>query len=217
MKTLKLNSDKLWFTSDTHLHHANIIGFCNRPFNNIAHMDRTIIDNWNSVVQPDDIVVHGGDFCWGDTKMWLYFLDQLQGIKILVRGNHDKDGTYPKTKFQMIYEILNILVADPETKEGQRITVCHYPMLSWYQSHRGAWQLFGHWHNSKIKAPDEKGNNLLSANVEVVDYVKEEHIYMERTRPTQYDIGVDGNNFTPISYNQVKKIILNKIDSQRGV
>jgi len=212
MKTLKFeNPDKLWFTSDLHLHHENIIKFCNRPFKNVGHMDRTIIDNWNSVVQKDDYIIIAGDFCWGSTKMWLYFLDQLQGIKILVRGNHDKDGTYPKTKFQMVYELLNILVKDPDAKEGnQRITICHYPMLSWYQSHRGAWQAFGHWHSNTIAVPDDEGNNLLEANKEVADYVKEEYSCMKFLRPTQYDVGIDGNNFYPVSYNNLKKIITSK-------
>jgi len=178
-------------------------------------MDRTIIDNWNSVVSKDDYIIHAGDFCWGDTKMWLYFLDQLSGIKILVHGNHDKDGTIPKNRFQMVYEILNIRVIDPEIKGGeQRITICHYPMLSWYQSHRGAWQLFGHWHNFKIAAPTEDNKNIMECNLDVAEYVKEEYLYMNRIRPGQYDVGTDGNDFTPISYKQIKKIILKNLASR---
>jgi calcineurin-like phosphoesterase family protein len=58
--------------------------------------------------------------------------------------------------------------------------------------------------------PDDEGNNLLEANKEVADYVKEEHSCMKFLRPTQYDVGVDGNNFYPVSYNNLKKIITSK-------
>jgi calcineurin-like phosphoesterase family protein len=76
---------------------------------------------------------------------------------------------------------LDILVSDPEIKDGQRVTLCHYPMLSWYQSHRGAWQLFGHVHG-RLDGSD-------------------------KIMPTQLDIGVDSHNFTPLSWIEVKTII----------
>jgi calcineurin-like phosphoesterase family protein len=53
---------KYYFTSDNHFGHKNIINYCNRPFNNIEHMHQEMIDRWNSVVNPEDIVFHLGDF-----------------------------------------------------------------------------------------------------------------------------------------------------------
>lgn len=61
----KFDGSRVFFTSDTHFNHTNIIRFCNRPFKDVAHMNETIIANWNSVVGPDDIIFHLGDFLFG--------------------------------------------------------------------------------------------------------------------------------------------------------
>ena len=52
-------------------------------------MDETIINNWNSKVNKDDQVFILGDFCWGKEDQWIEYLQQLKGIKTLIRGNHD--------------------------------------------------------------------------------------------------------------------------------
>ena len=58
----KFDGDKVFFTSDTHFYHANIINFCKRPFANVETMNEALIENWNAVVGVDDIVFHLGDF-----------------------------------------------------------------------------------------------------------------------------------------------------------
>lgn len=50
----KFDGSRVFFTSDTHFNHTNIIRFCNRPFKDVTHMNETIIANWNSVVGPDE-------------------------------------------------------------------------------------------------------------------------------------------------------------------
>jgi len=203
MKTLYIeNKDKLYFTSDPHYGHANIIKFCNRPFNSFQEMNDILINNWNNIIREDDLCFILGDFSMWGKQAWNNILDRLMGRKILIMGNHDKDKNIPIERFEIVTDgFLNIRVKDDDKdKDGQRITLCHYPMLSWYQSHKGSWQLFGHWHNKKVREAIE--------NVEVATYVKEEHLYMDKTRWNQYDVGVDGNNFTPISYLEVKKRIL---------
>lgn len=202
MKTLKFtNSEKLFFTSDLHLGHEGIIHHCNRPFSSVEEMDEMIIYNWNRTISKEDIVFILGDFCWRTGNVEKY-IKQLTGTKILVLGNHDLSKKYPGMILHDGY--VNIRVIDPDGVDGresgyQRLTLCHYPMLSWYQSHRGAWQLFGHWHNATVKS---------ESNIEeVTEYVKEEHLYMDRTRWNQYDVGVDGNNFVPIPYHEIKRII----------
>ena len=57
----KFDGSKVFFTSDTHFYHGNIIRFCNRPFKDVDMMNETIISNWNNTVGQDDIVFHLGD------------------------------------------------------------------------------------------------------------------------------------------------------------
>ena len=51
----KFNGSGVFFTSDTHFNHTNIIRFCSRPFKDVEHMNETLIANWNRVVGPDNI------------------------------------------------------------------------------------------------------------------------------------------------------------------
>lgn len=180
---LDINEANVFFTSDSHLQHKNIIKYCNRPFKTVRDMDSALVKNWNAVVGPEDIVFHAGDFCFGSKTSWAYLLDALNGTKYLAAGNHDVNIT--PDKFVDVQQRFNIrIMGDPEiASDGQRITVDHYPMLSWYQSHRGSWQLYGHVHGG------------LSNKGEM------------RTTPNQLDIGVDVHSFEPISYETVKEII----------
>ncbi len=82
---------KVFFTSDTHFSHANIIRYCGRPYRSVEEMNRDMIARWNAVVQPEDTVFHLGDFALGEVEEWPAILAQLNGAKkILVRGNHDR-------------------------------------------------------------------------------------------------------------------------------
>ena len=80
---------KVFFTSDTHFNHANILKFCDRPFKNVEEMNETIIVNWNKVIGKDDTVFHLGDFCLGGSAEWTKILDRLNGKIHLIVGNHD--------------------------------------------------------------------------------------------------------------------------------
>ena len=81
---------KLYVTSDTHFNHKNIIKYCNRPFNDVYEMNETLINNWNSVVTPEDIIYHLGDFGFGTKEELQEIFDRLNGYKYLIMGNHDR-------------------------------------------------------------------------------------------------------------------------------
>lgn len=187
MKTIKLNVENtnIFFTSDPHFNHENIIKYCSRPFTSVEEMNKTMKDNWNRVIGKDDIVFITGDFLFrGGKGAWVHMLNTLNGIKYLVQGNHDRHGNIPTNMFEKVSPMMNILImGDEEIPEGQRISLCHYPMISWYQSHRGAWQLYGHVHGGFSNKSNSK------------------------TTPNQLDVGVDVHNFTPITYQEVKTII----------
>src|SRR4051812_42588376 len=79
-----------WFTSDTHYHHKNIIKYSNRPFANVQEMNEAIINNFNSVVKPGDLVYHLGDFGFCTIDQADQILSRLNGRKYFIWGNHDK-------------------------------------------------------------------------------------------------------------------------------
>ena len=62
----KFDGSKVYFTSDTHFYHSNIIGFCKRPFKNVEDMNETLIENWNRVVGQMISCFIWGIFAWED-------------------------------------------------------------------------------------------------------------------------------------------------------
>jgi len=83
----------LFLISDTHFGHAKFLTFKTasgeliRKFDSVEQMDQTMIDNWNKVVNKNDQVYHLGDVVIN--RKFLQVLDQLNGKKVLIRGNHD--------------------------------------------------------------------------------------------------------------------------------
>lgn len=80
---------KTWLIADTHLDHRNIIKYCHRPFKSVDEMNETIVRNWNQVVSSGDCVLFLGDLAF---RRFDYWLGKLNGEKVIIRGNHDKQG-----------------------------------------------------------------------------------------------------------------------------
>lgn len=79
--------------SDHHFFHENIIRYCGRPFRDLDHMHRMMINDWNEVVSPNDIAILLGDlFCGGSSEQMIEIIQQMNGRKILITGNHDRKG-----------------------------------------------------------------------------------------------------------------------------
>ena len=173
-----------YFTSDLHFCHKNIIKYSNRPFRDVYHMNTELIANWNNIVQPDDNVYIVGDVSFGAPDETNTILNQLQGALYLVKGNHDKAIEKQHSKyFRWIKDIASIMIDDADVKGGkQSIVLCHYAMRVWERSHYGAWHLYGHSHGS---LPDDPHS-------------------------LSFDVGVDSHNYSPISYEQVKRIMSKK-------
>lgn len=81
---------KTFLISDTHFWHYNIIRYCNRPFVTVEEMNESLINNWNNVVSPNDIVWHLGDFSSGTLAQIKEIFNRLNGQINLLIGNHDK-------------------------------------------------------------------------------------------------------------------------------
>jgi calcineurin-like phosphoesterase family protein len=139
-----------FFVSDTHFGHANVIKYCDRPFESVEGMNRTLVANWNSVVQQDDIVYHTGDFSFMNEKETEKVIQQLNGRKHLIRGNHDKmfkksDALHKYFESVSDYKEIHVHLKDGSS---QMIVLCHFPMITWHKIHRGSWMIHGHCHGN---------------------------------------------------------------------
>lgn len=191
------NGDGIWFTSDLHFFHKNILKYCGRPFSDVEGMNDGLVKNWNSVVLGEDIVFILGDVGLGSRKKIIEFLKQLNGRKVLVIGNHDHEYLGHED-FEEVFECIlyqsYILIGE------QKIYLNHFPLLCFDGADKECnptWQLFGHVHS---KEGNMDGNE------------KERLAYCY---PTQYDVGVDNNDYFPISFDEVKKKIENRINVDR--
>lgn len=137
----------IYFTSDTHFHHDNILVYCNRPYSSVDEMNTGIIDIWNSIVKPNDIVYHLGDFSFkGYWKGIAEVLVNLNGRINVVPGNHDG-----KALRKAAEEVRNttILPRFHSIKDnGDRFELCHYPFESWPNR---IIHLHGHSHGNSEK------------------------------------------------------------------
>lgn len=182
IKFIKQESEHVFFTSDTHFYHKNILHYCNRPFKDIQEMNQTLIDNWNSVVEEDDYVFHLGDFCFAGSDKWKELTSQLNGHIVLIKGNHDHMSKTMEKLFDHVSYEMSIEV------DKTRVYLNHYPFLTYAGPYKKApvIQLFGHVHTSKRTTGKDRGR-------------------IKMLFPTQYDVGVDNNNFTPVSWKQISK------------
>ena len=98
--------NKIYFISDTHFDHINIIKYCDRPFKDVEEMNEVIMNNWNKTIDNNDIVYFLGDFCLNNRHRIAEILNQLNGYKILVYGNHDKIGVsaFKTAGFDEVYK-----------------------------------------------------------------------------------------------------------------
>lgn len=135
----------IYFIGDMHLGHDNIIKLCNRPFSSGREMDGFLINSWNSVVNPEDTVYILGDFAFKSVINPVEILKKLNGHKILIIGNHDKQNLKnPEFRrcFIDIKDMLSIYI------NNEKIVMCHYPIVEWEGYFRGAWHIYGHVHNN---------------------------------------------------------------------
>lgn len=179
---------EVWFTSDTHFYHENILRYCSRPFKDISDMNEALIRRWNETVPPEGFVFHLGDFAFGGSKEWNEVISRLNGRIYLILGNHDmkqiKQGVMGR--FEHVTQQMTIRVG------GQTVVLNHNPFLAYGGAYRNVWQLFGHVHSGPLSKQGKDIGRLA-------------YLF-----PRQYDVGVDNNGFRPVSFAEVKA----KIDEQ---
>ncbi len=174
----------IWFTSDHHFGHTNIIRYDGRPYTTVEEMDADLIVRWNETVAPSDIVYHLGDiFLYKQVDQARAVRAQLQGTIRLIRGNHEGTGEAMKEGFEWIRDYHELKLPDPDAEGGKQLLVlCHYAFRVWNKSHRGSFHLYGHSHGS---LPDDPHARSI-------------------------DVGCMLHDYRPISYARVKEIMATK-------
>jgi calcineurin-like phosphoesterase family protein/2'-5' RNA ligase len=158
-KTLnKFKKRQIFFISDLHLDHANIIRYCNRPFESVYDMNNFIVNNWNKTVRRNDVVYFLGDMAYGrGSRKISYWLNKLNGNIIFIKGGHDRSK---RIKF---YDKLILDYA------GHRFLLMHDPKEV-PQGWKG-WVIHGHTHNNKPEYPlVDKKNKTINVSVELLNY-----------------------------------------------
>lgn len=188
----------IFFTSDHHFYHTNVIKYCDRPFSSVEEMNEILVKNWNDTVCPTDVVYCLGDFSMAFRSVELY-TRRLNGTKYLVPGNHDfchsyhKKGRSDENRKRWIdkYEENGWIILPEQATldiEGvATVNMCHHPYVvldsyddkyaKWRPKDDGRWLLCGHVHE-KWKVVDKMIN-----------------------------VGVDVWNYKPVSVKQIEEII----------
>lgn len=199
MKLILEKGQKLFFTSDTHYSHSNICrattkwkdsDSVTRDFKSLEQMNSTLVNNINEVVGQDDILIHLGDWSFGGFEMIEEFRNRIVCKNIhLTFGNHDHHIRRNKQNCQELFSStrdylhLDIRIPKGELVEKTTMVCMHYPVASWDGMNDGIIHLHGHVH--------------LPPHLRIAD-------------GKAMDVGVDGNNMYPISYEEIMSIMKNR-------
>jgi len=179
----------IWFTADFHAGHANILRFCDRPFSTVQEMDAAIIERHNWLVGPGDTCYILGDFTLGGPEIAANYFRQLHGHLKVLPGDHDKRWLRGKNFYSIdarveILPPIHVLEIPVEgSKWPQTIVLCHWCLRTWPRSHFNSAHAFAHSHG--------------------------------RLPPIgkSWDVGVDNNDFWPVSLDQFNGIMMSRPDN----
>lgn len=137
----------IFFTSDWHLYHNNILRYCptSRPFTSVEEMNEGIINAHNRIVSDNDHVYNLGDFSFGTESQTKEVLSRLKGNIHLILGNHDKlFGGSLLTPFTEVTHYKEL----PSKLLGVHVILFHFEIVDWHRRDRGSVHLFGHAHGN---------------------------------------------------------------------
>ena len=180
-----------FFTADLHLGHKNILIYSpDRPGSSIEEHNEILLENWNSRVgDGDNVYVLGDFFFMCSLEVAQEWLARARGKIHVIYGNHDKlirrerKAEILSERFEWRKDYHELKIWDEEMDLTQDIILSHYPMLVWNKAHHGSFMLHGHCHST---LPDDPG-------------------------ATRIDVGVDAQNYSPISYQEVKELMTKKV------
>lgn len=167
----------IFFTADLHLGHENIIKFENRPFDSIIEMNETLINNFNEVVKQNDIVYILGDLT--------YRIKKQEADELIARLNGKKVLVLGNHDIKYDPDLFEEICNYKELKYNKvKFCLMHFPIRSWNKMEYGSIHLHGHEHNKR-----EYNQKMKKDNVRC------------------FDVGVDANNYYPVSLKQIFEYI----------
>jgi len=160
---LEFSPEDIWFTSDLHYNHKNISKDSVwdrtaadediRPWG-VEEMNQIIIDEINSKVPYNGLLIHLGDWSFGGYQKAVELRSNVFCENIIgCYGNHDHNILNKNDLRSMFSYIDHILYLNVD---NQNIMCSHYPMISWHQQNKGTWMLHGHCHGNLLDNPNLK-------------------------------------------------------------
>lgn len=177
--------EKIFFTSDTHFGSKRTLQLSKRPFKTVEEMDNSIINNWNNIINKDDIIYHLGDFGNYD------IVKQLNGKIILIIGN------YEEKDIQNIYKRKDDFKAVMKNRGFHNV---EFP-------------IFSKWFSVQDEVYKSKYINLYMVHEPL--HIKDQLIYdnsfnlfghiHEKQMVKKYglNVGIDSHNFYPIDLSTI--------------
>jgi calcineurin-like phosphoesterase family protein len=186
---------RTWFTSDTHFGHANIIRYCDRPFSSVGDMRRGLVERWNAVVGETDRVFVLGDFAMGRIEESLSVLRELNGVKHLLVGNHDRPfDADPQRRSEWTGRYLAAGFTSVAHGTVGYSLVRQHPVLMGHFPYHG--DSLGHDRYASER-PHDAGLPILHG-----------HVHTEwRLNGRQFNVGVDRHDYAPVSEDDVVRIL----------
>ena len=154
---------KTFLISDEHYFHSNIINICERPFKDVEEMNNEIIKLHNQTVKKDNLVIHFGDFCFGNVEKIRSVLERLNGDHVICLGNHDHKSPkkYFEAGFLEVYKY-------PIIMDGFYI-LSHQPVF--LNKNMPYVNIHGHLHDTNMDLKLDNGVNLYyNISVEQIGY-----------------------------------------------
>lgn len=200
MQTEQQGRRRVFFTSDWHVGHSNVLVYDKRPFRDLSHMHEVLIANYNATVGPDGLCYFLGDMGMGKSDVLGKVIERLGGQKILILGNHDKGATaMHRLGFQLVLNMAALEIGN------QILTMTHCPLRGVFREDvtgmKGA-SSSDNWHGEykhhRFSVPDF-GQYHLHGHT----HKSEE----ERTLGRQWDVGVRANKYRPVSLSSIESWI----------
>lgn len=206
--TYESHKKKIFFTADWHVGHAKSIEYDERPFKDLDHMHRVLVNNYNSTVPDNGICYFLGDMGLASRETFEKIVGELNGTKILVLGNHDKGvNRMYNLGFDVVVFGLMIYIV------GERVTLSHCPLLDVFRedtSHIKGDEDHTHWHgcnrvkNRKLSFSDE-GQFHLHGHIHSRKGAAKSVKILDR----QFDVGVPANDYRPVNISEIESWIAN--------